>query len=46
MSLFIQFLVDEIMHMNDNNQTDPTNHSRLVEQAIMTFLRDCKQRGK
>jgi len=33
--------------MNINSNQNGTNsHSRLVEQAAVTFFRDCNQRGK
>ncbi len=37
--------VDEMMNIN-SNQNDTNTHSRLVEQAAVTFFRDCNQRGK
>ncbi|CAF3700955.1 unnamed protein product, partial [Rotaria sordida] len=36
--------VDEMMDMN-SNQNGTNTHSRLVEQAVVTFFRDCNQRG-
>lgn len=30
---------------SNSNQNDSSSHSRLVEQAAVTFLRDCNQRG-
>jgi hypothetical protein len=34
-----------MMNVN-NNQNGSNTHSRLVEQAVVTFFRDCNQRGK
>ncbi|CAF0892255.1 unnamed protein product [Adineta steineri] len=37
--------IDEMMNFN-NNQNGTNTHSRLIEQAAVTFFRDCCQRGK
>ncbi|CAF3368577.1 unnamed protein product [Rotaria sp. Silwood1] len=36
--------IDEMMDIN-SNQNGTNTHSRLVEQAVVTFFRDCNQRG-
>ncbi|CAF3840686.1 unnamed protein product [Adineta steineri] len=36
--------IDEMMNFN-NNQNGTNTHSRLIEQAAVTFFRDCCQRG-
>ncbi|CAF3773297.1 unnamed protein product [Rotaria magnacalcarata] len=38
--------MDEIMDINSNQDNTIHAHSRLVEQAVVTFFRDCTQRGK
>ena len=34
------------MNVNSNANGGASNRSRLIEQAAVTFLRDCTQRGK